>query len=503
MSAPQVLIVGAGPTGLVLALCLAHHKVPFRIIDKAAGPGEQSRALVVQARTLEFYRQLGIANEALARGIVIERVRLRREGKLRATISLGRFGEGLSPYAFIFGFAQDAHERFLVERLAALGTAVEWNTELKSFSQDAGGVTATLSKAGTDKTVAAPYLAGCDGARSIVRQTLGLGFPGGTYSHLFYVADVKTDDSAGAPNELAINLAARSFALMLPVRTSGMLRLIGIVPDDLKDRTDLTFEDIRPKVEPLLNVKVTELNWFSTYHVHHRVAEHFKVGRCFLSGDAGHIHSPAGGQGMNTGIGDAVNLAWKLADVLAGRARASILDTYETERIGFARRLVATTDSAFKIAVSQSPASMFVRSWLVPNVLPVLTGFWAARREFFRVLSQTRIAYPDSALSDGKAGRVSAGDRLPWVADLDNFAPLASMAWQVHVYGEATAAFSQAARPLHLPVTVFAWSKSAQDAGLARNAAYLLRPDGHVALALPRQDGEELESYLTRQGLTF
>ena len=505
MAAPRVLIVGAGPTGLVLGLCLNKLGVPFRIIDKNSGPGQASRALVVQARTLEFYRQLGIADEVVARGIVIDHAQLRRKGKPFAKISFEDFGKGLSPFTFALGFPQDDHERFLVERLKAAGIDVEWNTELASFSQSVDGVAVALRKAGADETVAMAYLAGCDGARSTVRQGLNLDFPGGTYSHLFYVADVKVADSGTANTDLLINIAAHSFALMLPVRSSGMQRLIGIVPDELMARTDLTFADIQPVVEPVLDVKITQVNWFSTYHVHHRVASHFKVGRCFLAGDAGHIHSPAGGQGMNTGIGDAVNLAWKLADVLGGRAPETLLDTYDTERIGFARTLVASTDSAFKLIVSQSPASVFLRSWIVPHILPALSQFSAVRREFFRAVSQIRISYRDSALSEGAAGAVAGGDRLPWVGGetADNFAPLSSMAWQLHVYGAASEALAKAAMGLKLPVDAFAWSGQMRKAGLAQDAAYLIRPDGHVALALPDQDVGALNSYAARHGLSF
>jgi 2-polyprenyl-6-methoxyphenol hydroxylase-like FAD-dependent oxidoreductase len=134
---------------------------------------------------------------------------------------------------------------------------------------------------------------------------------------------------------------------MFPVRSSGMRRLIGLVPSELSRSEDLGFEDIRTYVEPLFDIKVTQVNWFSTYRVHHRVADKFRVGRAFLVGDAGHIHSPAGGQGMNTGIGDAVNLGWKIAHLLQNRADAALLDTYEPERIGSARSLVSTTDRAF------------------------------------------------------------------------------------------------------------------------------------------------------------
>ena len=156
------------------------------------------------------------------------------------------------------------------------------------------------------------------------------------------------------------------------------------------------------------------VNWFSTYHVHHRVASHFREGRVFLLGDAAHIHSPVGGQGMNTGIGDAINLAWKLAAVLRG-ADPGVLDTYEPERIGFARRLVATTDRAFQLATSRSAAARPIRRSIIPALLPRLFARADTQRVMFRIVSQTRIRYRHSWLSEGHAHGIHAGDRLPWV----------------------------------------------------------------------------------------
>jgi hypothetical protein len=253
-----------------------------------------------------------------------------------------------------------------------------------------------------------------------------------------------------------------------------------------------------------MEVEVDRVNWFSAYRVHHRVADRFRTGRAFLLGDAAHIHSPVGGQGMNTGIGDAVNLAWKLADVLRGRADVSLLDTYEPERIAFARRLVATTDRAFIFITSRGPIARWVRLHLVPRVIPILFSSKVVRRLMFRTISQTTIAYRDSRLSAGTAGRVRGGDRLPWVrldgAD-DNFAPLASVAWQVHVYGEPTAEIADACRARGLELHVFPWRAAMRAAGLARNAGYLVRPDGHVALADPRASGAVLMAYLDARGL--
>ncbi|MYM27636.1 NAD(P)-binding protein [Duganella sp. CY15W] len=495
--ATQVLIVGAGPTGLVLAIALARRGVAVRIIDKNSGPGQASRAMAVHARTLEFYRQLGFGDMVVNLGIKIEAIHLREHGEEIAALPLKDIGTGISPYPFVLAFPQDDHERFLTAQLQAEGVEVEWNTELESFTQDEWGVRAALEHGGDRITCSSAYLCGCDGARSRVRESLKLDFTGGTYAHQFYVADAQV---SGPPNEDLIgNLGAQTFALMLPVRSSGMQRLIGVMPEGAPQQP--TFEDIRPVLEPLLGIQVERVNWFSTYRVHHRVAAHFRAGRCFIAGDAAHIHSPAGGQGMNTGIGDAVNLAWKLAHVLQGRADHTLLDTYEAERIVFARKLVITTDRAFQLIVSQGTGGQLLRSWLLPHVFPVLSGFAAARRTLFKTVSQVLIHYPDSALSGGRAGDVIGGDRLPWVPD--NFSSLQTLDWQIHVYGQASPVLTAAAQALRLPLHAYPWSEQAAHAGLLQDAAYLVRPDMHVALAMPRQETDVLQELAVRFQLRF
>ena len=499
-----VLVVGAGPTGLNLALSLARRGAPFRIISDAERPGEHSRAMVVQARTLEFYDQLGFAKEVVERGIIAETAHIREVGEAGGgpvtTFSFKDLGGSISPYPFALAFPQDDHERFLTERLKDAGGEIEWRSKLTGFTEDGDGIRATISKDGHSEEVRAEYICGCDGAHSIVRESLKIGFQGGTYDQLFYVADVRI--AGGFDRDLHINLGEHILMLMFPVRSSGMQRLIGLVPPGLSNRTDLTFEHIRGETERLFDIKVMDVNWFSTYRVHHRVAERFRVGRAFLSGDAGHIHSPAGGQGMNTGIGDAVNLGWKLAHVIQGRADPSLLDSYEPERIGFARSLVSTTDRAFTPMVAAGIGGELTRRVLAPLFFSVAIRFASSRHEVFRVVSQARIHYPDSPLSEGKAGHVHGGDRLPWIGgEADNFAPLRSLDWQVHVYGKIASDFASSCRELGLDIHGFAWSDAAISVGFERDAAYLVRPDGYIALALAEQDGSKLRDYMGRIGI--
>ena len=494
----QVLIVGAGPTGLVLALWLAKSGISFRIIEKNSGPGQASRAMAVQARTLESYRQLGIADRVIASGIRVRGGHLRQGSRVIADFPFGDIGSDLSPYPFVLSLPQDDHERLLVKCLEEIGVHIEWNAQLIQFRTEEQSVQATLRKADKDESCEFAYVCGCDGAHSTVREMLGLGFPGGTYEQLFYVTDVQLEGvSFGA--DINACISEDSFCLVFPVRSSGMFRLVGIVPPEIAGSEHITFEEIRPYVKKQINVDVRTVNWFSTYHVHHRVADHFRQGRIFIAGDAGHIHSPAGGQGMNTGIGDAVNLAWKLASVLRGRSNPPVLDTYESERIAYAQTLVKTTDRLFQLAVGSGLQARLARNFLLRYVGPFALRFRKARRAQFRAVSQTLIHYRDSsALSSGRAGEIQGGDRLPWVEGQNNFAPLSSLDWQIHVYGTATDTLQNLARRWNVPVHSFTFDKSVQAAGLGSDAAYLIRPDGYVALASAGQDVGEMEKFLEK-----
>ncbi len=504
MSRTDVLIVGAGPTGLVLALWLAKQGVKARVIDKTDAPGTTSRALAVQARTLELYRQLDLTDTVLAQGHKVPAVNLWVKGERATRLPFETVGHDLTPYSFLQIFPQDQHERLLIERLQSFGVSVERRTELTGFRDEGNRVLARLRGSdGQESQCEAAFIAGCDGARSTVREVIGTGYPGGTYRQLFYVADV---DAAGPAldGELHIDLDEADFLGVFPLAGKGRARLIGTVRDERADRDTLEFKDVSGRAIKHLRVKVERVNWFSTYHVHHRVTEHFRKGRAFLLGDAAHIHSPAGGQGMNTGIGDAINLAWKLATVIAGRATDRLLDSYEAERIGFARRLVHTTDRVFTFATAEGPIADLLRTRIAPVLFPKVLGFEAAREFLFRTVSQIMLNYRGAPLSAGAAGRVHGGDRLPWVAvgGGDNHAPLSAIGWQVHVYGSANPELSAWCRERDLPLQVFDWRSEYRDAGLARDALYLLRPDTYVAMAEASGSPAALDTYFADRAIT-
>ncbi len=503
----EVLVVGAGPTGLVLALWLKRLGIDVRIIDKTSEPGTTSRALAVHARTLELYRQIGLADAVVERGLEFAAINLWTGGEHVGRVDFANIGEGLSPFPYILIFPQDQHERLLIEHLRRAGIEVERDSELVGFEERGDRVFARIETAGgVTSECEAAYIAGCDSGHSRVREVLGIGFPGGTYGRMFYVADVEI---RGPTNNHELHLALDDADLLavFPMKGEHAARFIGTVRQDSgEERHDLTWNDVSQSIVERMRITVDQVNWFSTYRVHHRVAENFRRGRAFLLGDAAHIHSPVGGQGMNTGIGDAINLAWKLAAVLRRRANESLLDSYEPERISFAKRLVATTDRLFTLASEDGTLSRYIRVDAIPKIAPRLMARTVVRKFMFRTVSQILVNYRHGPLSEGKAGSVRGGDRLPWIppdqaGGPDNFLPLTSLDWQVHVHGDAAPELLRACAGRNLAVHTFPWSGSAGDAGFARAATYLVRPDGYVALADASASSTLLEHYLDARGL--
>jgi len=502
MNRHEVFIAGAGPTGLVLALWLARQGVGVRIVDKTLGPGTTSRAVVVHARTLELYRQLGLAEELVAAGMPNPGINLWVHGKRRAHITFGDAGAGFTPYPFILVYPQDRHERLLIAHLEEMGVQVERETELLGFEQLEDHVQVRLRGPSGEETCEARFLAGCDGAKSPVRHGLDAGFEGGTYDQLFYVADVIASGPA-ADGQVHLSLDDADFLALFSYAADGQARLIGSIREDrVSPDRELSFEDVDERAIHGLGVEVKKVNWFSTYKVHHRLTEHFRHGRVFLLGDAAHIHSPAGGQGMNTGIGDAINLAWKLKAVLRGEADQRLLDSFDSERLAFAHKLVETTDRVFTFVSAEGSFANFVRTRIAPLFVSAAYSVDAVKEFMFRLVSQCMLNYHGSALSHGSVGKVKGGDRLPWAAGaaIDNFAPTGTVDWQVQVYGDAGDALPAWCHRAGLPLHVFDWERAHEHAGLTRNAVYLVRPDGYVGFADAGGKVEALRDYFKEIG---
>jgi len=509
----DVLVVGAGPTGLMLANQLARRGVRAQIIDRHAGPARETRALGVQARTLEIYAHLGIVDRALQLGKDGSGANIWAQGRWIARVPLDEAGRDLTPYPYILVLGQDDNERIMGERLRELGLTVQWNTELVAIEQHPDHVAASLRMPdGSTSTVDAAWLAGCDGARSTVREACGIAFAGAPYEHVFFVADTQATGTMVA-DQVNVYLWRDGFHLFFPMRGKDHWRLVGILPKELRGRNDVDFDAVIPSLgkEAGEALRFERCFWFSTYRIHHRAAESFRARRCFVLGDAAHIHSPMGAQGMNTGLQDAYNLAWKLALVVQRRADAALLDSYAAERMPVARRLLATTDTVFRAVVSQNWLAGVWRTAIVARIIAFAMRQPRIQRIAFRIVSQTGIHYRSGPLSQSLDGFATdapqAGDRFPWlklrldtgsgVEDL--YRTLDDTRFSLIVIGQPAPQGSSALGDL---LRVYAVGDDEDNraalahARIPRPAFYLLRPDGHVGLCGTRLEPAALERYV-------
>ncbi|MEZ0163183.1 FAD-dependent monooxygenase [Kineococcus sp. LSe6-4] len=479
----DVLVVGAGPTGLLAALVLARRGVRAVLVDGKAGPTRESRALAVQARTVEVYDQLGLAEEFLARAHRAARVQIGPPGR-PVVIDLAAAQRGQTPFPGLHVLEQSRTEELLVGALRAAGGDVRWNHALLDLddrtAEPGGRVEALLSGDGAVSRLHARWCVGADGAGSLVRRSLGLAFEGVTDDAVFWVADLR--GATGLPEDcLAMRAGGRGFGVFYPLGPGGHARVISIAagPDVGPAEALATAHDD-------LGVGHESVDWFSTYRVHHRVAERFRHGAVFLAGDAAHVHSPVGGQGMNTGLQDAQDLAHLLADVVHGHVTHDALDRYERERRRVALRLVRVTDRAFGLLARPSRGTALLRRGFATAAAPL-----AARgvrnpvgRRVAGYVGQYRIRHhvASAPLPVWADDRVVGRRLLPTE---ENRPSLRSLAWQLHSYG------TQPARPADLPDWIEGpHAFPADPAGRWRaDRTYLVRPDGFVAAAIPTSGG--------------
>lgn len=415
----DVLVVGAGPTGLALAAELTAFGVSLRVVDAAADRVHESRALAVQPRTLEVLRPLGVHRELIERGNPAARLRITAGGRVACT-PLFDIGAEDTAFPFLRFVSQAETEAVLGEHLTGHGVAVERGVTLESFRPGADGtpVCSLRHADGTREVVRARYLVGCDGARSTVREQAGIPFVGGRYPQAFLLADLAADGLDDGTVHAYLGPEGPLF--FFPLGRPAPWRLITMRPR--------TGAGTGPERVPLAElqqasdratggaVRVRDPVWTSVFHVHHRAASRYRAGRAFVAGDAAHVHSPAGAQGMNTGIQDAVNLGRKLGLVCRHGSPEALLDSYDAERRPVGEFVLRFTDRAFTAATSANPLIRAVRSHVVPRVLPLVLRFRAGRRLAFRTVSQLGIHYRhspavESSRSVGRGPR--PGDRLP------------------------------------------------------------------------------------------
>lgn len=511
----DVLIVGAGPTGLSLAVQLARTGATFRIVDALPKGQRESRALAVQARSLELLDTIGVAEPLVARGRQALRVQLHVDPTADTIIPLTRVDRRDTRFPFVLFVSQAETEAVLAAWLETHGVSIERGITVSGVASGDDGVRATLTaRDGAETAVHARYVVGCDGAHSTIRHAAGLAFEGDAYPQRFMLADVEIHGDL--PPDTVHAFPGRGGALMVvPLGSPRTWRLIAIDPrgPDASGgaaSSPLALDELQAFVDRVADrpLRLHDPAWITRFRLHHRQAERYRQGRLFLAGDAAHIHSPAGGQGMNTGIQDAWNLGWKLGLVCRGALPETWLDTYHEERWPVGRHLLRSTDRLFSLvtrAVAAGKTAARLRNLSLRWLVPAAAATPRLRRRAFDVVSQLRIAYRGSAAArDGRPGLTAgprAGDRLPDhpVTSDGAITPLqrvvAGTAFHALWCGAAPlpAAFETlvAGRPIrvhHLfrdpDSDVDADARAALGLDPARtgaNAVYLVRPDGHIA----------------------
>jgi 2-polyprenyl-6-methoxyphenol hydroxylase-like FAD-dependent oxidoreductase len=424
----DVLVVGAGPTGLMLAASLKSFGIRTRVVDRLIDRAHESRALVVHARSLEIFRDLGISERLVRRGNTSTRIALHISAKRELAIPFDDIGAVDTEFPYILFISQAETEAVLDAHLAAIGQKVERGVEVVALTAEATGVACTLRHLdGREEVIRAKYVAGCDGAHSFVRKAAEIPFEGDSYPETFVLGDVEVDGPI-TRNALNLFFGPRGASAFFPLGRPRTWRMIGIAPPDVgeavnpSDRPVLTLEELQRIADVTVPVplRLHDPDWLANFRLHHRQAARYRAGPFFLAGDAAHVHSPAGGQGMNTGLQDAWNLGWKLALCVRGLASESLLDSYEAERQPVGKFLLRYTDRLFgnfaRVAKG-GPIAWAIRTIFMGAIVPTVLGSEKRRARAFRIISQLGIRYRSSPIvGEGKptlkAGP-GAGDRLP------------------------------------------------------------------------------------------
>ena len=418
----EVIIIGAGPTGLMFANQLKRFGINFLLIDTKGETTLESRAMSVSSRSMELYQQLGLSDKIIEQSLVINAFGFYNNGKKITDFSLTEVGKPYSDFGRLTTtFEQNKNEKLLYENLQEKKANVLWNTSFVTLEENEEGIVALLKNELTKEniSISAKYIVGCDGARSSIRHQRDFTFEGGTYQTKFFVADVIATWKLGY-EKIVMAPSKGLFVAFFPLQGEKRLRIVGTLPAEYFDQEEIDFDVLEKVIRETTNFEINfdSVGWHSIYKVHHRCVDEFNKGRIYLAGDAAHVHSPAGGQGMNTGLQDAHNLAWKMAFVLKGTGKKKLLETYNEERLPFAQSLIKYTDKGFVLLSSGNWFIGNFRTYIFLPILGKLMHFDRVKLILFKMLSQLFYGYKKSCLSKSstkQALKFTAGDRLPYI----------------------------------------------------------------------------------------
>ncbi len=423
-----MLIVGAGPSGLMMAAQLLRYGIQPTIVDSKRGPERKSKAIALHARSLELFRQIGLADRLLDKGFPRYTLYMQDRHKRLGEVDFSQQQNPQTPFPFVHLMGQDKTEKILIDRLTEKACPVMWETRLVSLKQDDGEAKVTLAHQETQQEWVCKWVVGADGANSTVREFLGIPFDGKRYQGRFFLADIHVQGDYS--RNIHFFFPRKGFLALFPFNKKGDYRIMGLLSRDeaWKGDAELSYATVKASVDGILGfpLPVARCDWISHFALHKRIAAQFASQRCFLIGDAAHIHSPIGGQGMNTGLQDAVNLAWKIANVINGRVGTKLLHTYQEERLPVAKTIVNTTDWAFGFATVFGPWFSPIRNFLLSKIVGYIGKKPRMLNKAFDNIAQLNIHYRRSTLAVHHATqrKIQAGDRVPFLPVYDEKAKI-------------------------------------------------------------------------------
>lgn len=512
----DVLIAGAGPAGLTMACQLAMHRIPFRIIEKKEKQPFYSGALIIQPRTMEIFQQMGLAEKLLAEGVIARTLSIRYNGKIKASFTIDHLGQGISQFPYLTLVEQTVTMKILEGYLSDHGCNVELGAELVSLTSDINGFTSLIKIGNRSESAECKYLIAADGGNSVVRNQIGIPFHGISYEGNLFILDCKATVNQMS-DEISFAFSNTTVSGLFPL-SHGRWRVDGVLQNG-HSSDELEFNKVASHFQERSKLKVLlhQPEWFSVFHVRQRFAPVMRHNGCFLVGDAAHVHTPVGAQGMNTAIQDAFNLGWKLAYVIRGRAWEGLLDTYSYERFRVSEKVTKRADKIYRLLTKKH----FKFFWLLgvrlvaQAVLSAIEHQGSIRSKFFKALSQTGVHYRQSPLSQNASigwfpqDSPQPGDRLPLLNFFQNNKiiniqeKIVGTSFHLFVFSNAVSPEIMDIANMY-QVVVHGFSPDIDNKpvfkafGLKRQGMYLIRPDMYIAFRSNKVEVNELQKYLSK-----